>query len=204
MNYPDKLCVLSPHIATVPVLTELDRQHHPAVYLRAFATLTVIRVEEGRFSFHQLCKQDSDGSNSVNLLMALCNVLDVCGGSLAAFRLPDLANSLVRVPEGSELRVPGKAALMHFRDAMLRRPIDAALLDADGGMPTLKRMALAHDLMAEWDEPGAGYNPARLRTQLTARAQAMWLAIARHRLSPAEFRTAEEDFLAWKTEQLVD
>lgn len=203
MSYPDKLCVLSPHIVTLSLPTR-RREHQTAVYLRAFAALTVIRVEEGHFSFHELVRHDEEGGQSVNLLMALCSVLDACDASLAAFRLRDLANSLVRVPEGSELQIPGKAALMHFRDAMLRRPIDAALLDEDGGMPTLQRMALAHDLPAEWDKPSADYNPGRLRSQLAARSQAMWLAIAADRLPPDEMRTAEEDFLAWKAEQFVD
>ena len=172
--------------------------------MRAFATLTVIRVDDGRFSFHELFRHDEDGDQSVKVLIALCSVLDVCEASLAAFRLNDLADSLVRVPEGCELKVPGKAALVHFRDAMLRQPINAASLDKDGGMPTLQRTALAHDLPAEWEKPSAGYNPARLRSQLTARSQAMWLAIAADRLPPDEMRIAEEDFLTWKAEQLAD
>lgn len=203
LNYPDKLCVLSPHIVTFRLPTTFGGQQ-PAVYLRALATLTIIRGDNGRFSFHEMFRHDEDGSQSVNLLMALCDVLDVCEASPAAFHLKDLADALVRVPEGSELKVSGKAALIHFRNAMLRQPIDAASLDQYGGMPTLQRTALAHDLPAEWDKPSAGYNPTRLRSQLTARSQAMWLAIAADRLPPDQMLIAEEYFLAWKSEQIAD
>ncbi len=175
-----------------------------AVFLRAFAALVVLQSADGRFAFTEFYRHDQLGNASVELLIEMCRLLEEYDMALGAFRLRDLAASLVQVPIGCELEIPGKVALMNLRDAFMRHPIDAALLDEEGGIPSLMRAALANDLMAEWNKPGADYNPARLRLQLTARAQALWLAVAKDRLSAADMRQATQDYLTWKEDQLID
>ena len=204
MDYPNKLCVISPHILTVPISFGLANKDRQAVYLRAFAALVVKRRPDGRFAISQFYRHDQVGDASVELLIEMCYLLGDGATTLAAFRISDLAASLVQVPKNSEHQVPGKVALMNLREAVMRQPIDAALLDADGGTITLKRAALVNDLRAEWDEPGAACNPSRLRIQLGDRAQSMWLAIARDRLPSNEMAQAHQDYLKWKEEQLID
>lgn len=204
MTYPDKLLVLSPHIRTVPMPFGPSSHNRKAVFLEAFAALRVMRDDHGRYAFHETYLHDQGGGKSTELLIQLCDLLVEDSPALAAFRIGDLATSLVQVPIGSTDQVRGKVALLHLRDAVMRQPIDAALLDDQGGMPTLNRAALVCDLMAEWDEPGAAYNPERLRRQLTARAQAMWVAIAKDRLPASEAWQAMFDFAAWKEVQLID
>lgn len=204
MTYPDKLLVICPHLRVVQTPFERENRTRKVVLLEAFAALRITRSARGRFSFREEYEHDQVGGQSVELLIRLCDIMDDDEPALAAFRLGDLATSLVQVPIGSTNQVRGKVALLHMRNAMMRQPIDAALLDAQGGMPTLKRAALACDLMAEWDEPGAGYNAERLRRQLTARTQSMWVAIAKDRLPANDAWQAMFDFAAWKEVQLTD
>lgn len=202
MNYPDKLLVISPHIRTVSMPFRPRSHRRTAVFLEAFAALQVTKDREGFYNFRESYVHDAVGNQSVELLVQLCTMMDDRQPAVAAFRLGDLAASLVQIPEGVD-DVRGKLALSHMRDALMRHPIDAALLDKEGGMPTLQRAALANDLMAEWDQPGAAYNPQRLRRQLTARAQAMWVAIAKDRLTGDELWRAMQDFNVCKEAQLL-
>jgi len=204
LSYPDKLLVVSPHIRTVPMPFGPGSHNRRTILLEAFAALLVTRDEHGRFGIQEMYQHDETGARSVDLLIDLCGLMEDDRTALGAFRIGDLAASLVQVPLGSSDQVRGKVALLYLRDAVMRQPIDAALLDDQGGMPTLKRAALACDLMAEWDEPGAGYNPERLRRQLTARAQAIWVAIAKARLPAGDAWQAMFDFAAWKEVQLID
>ena len=204
MIYPAKLCVISPHILTVPMPIRPGSQNSKAIYLLAFAGLLVRQDPQGRFTFEQVYRLDRIGAQSIELLTEMCDLVAATDMTLAAFRLSDLAKSLLQVPMGSEHQAQGKVALLRWRDAIFRQPIDVAFPDAEGGLQTLKREALSHDLMAEWDEPGASHNPGRLRLQLCDRTQAMWLAIAREHLSSAKMQLAEDDFLAWKEDELID
>jgi len=173
------------------------------IFLEAWAALLVERSDDGRFSFQQVYRHDQPRGASVELLIDMLSLLKH-PTTLAAFRVGDLATSLVKVPLGSIDQIRGKLALLHLRDAAMRQPIDAAHLDAQGGVPSLRRAALACDLPAEWDEPGASYNPLRLHQQLTARTQAMWVAIAKDRLPAGGAWQAMFDFANWKETQLTD
>lgn len=203
MSYPDDLLVISPHIRTMMESFGPKSFTRKVFYLEGFAALQVKRATNGRFHFRERYEHDQVGDRSVELLICLCGLMAEGQPALAALRLGELASALVQVPLGSVEQVEGKVSLLHMRDAMLRQPIDAALLDAEGGIPTLKRAAFACDLLAEWDEPGAGYNPERLRRQLTARTQSMWVAIAKRRLPAAGVWQAMADFAGWKEAQMT-
>ena len=202
MTYPQSLAVISPHIRRVSNHSD-PLAKEPMIFLEAWAALLVKRSADGRFSFQQVYRHDQSGGASVELLVDMLSLVRH-PTTLAAFRVGELATSLVKVPLGSIDQVRGKVALLHLRDAAMRQPIDVAHLDSQGGVPTLRRAALACDLPAEWDEPGASYNPVRLYQQLTARTQAMWVAIAKDRLPSAGAWQAMFDFANWKETQLTD
>lgn len=204
MTYPDKLCVIVPHIQSLCAPFSIRSERRPLVFLRAFAALMVHRSPDGRLSFAAHYRHDEVGNASVDLLIEACDLFYDHEVAIAAWRLGEVAAMLNQVPLGSDREIPGKVATLHVRDAILRQPIDAALLDASGGKATLTRVALANDLCAEWDKPAAVCNPVRLRRQLVARAESMWLAIAKTRLPAFDFTSAALDLFSWKEAQLID
>jgi len=172
--------------------------HSPRlVYLTAYAILIAIRAENGKLTFHQQIEVDPTQARSMPILEKLGTAIDPAT-VLWGLRLDHAIGALIRVPRDSEEEERGRRSLLQILLGLGQEPIDAFWLDEGGGLDTLRQVDLRYDLGAEWDEPGAIYNPARLRQQLAGRAQAIWIAITLDRMKEQDGSEAIEQFLNWK------
>lgn len=196
MSYPHHMTVISPMFG---VIHDPVKGGHSSrlVYLLAFAVLIVTRDESGKLTFNPQIEVDPTQARSMPILEKLGAAMDP-DTVLAGFRLDHVVASLIRVPRDSEEEERGKRPLMQILHALGQEPIDAYWFDQGGGLDTLRQVDILYELGAEWDEPGTTYNPARLREQLAARAQSVWLAIAVDRMEEGDGIDAIEQFLEWK------
>lgn len=202
MSYPDHITVFSPMFGVVR--NHAEGGHSPRlVHLLAYALLIVTVGEQGKLTFKQLVEVDPTQSRSMPILEKLGAAIDP-DTVLAGFRLDDVIGSLIRVPRDSEEEERGKRPLMQILLALGQEPIDARWLDQEGGLGTLREVDILYALGAEWDEPGTRYNPARLRQQLAARAQAIWLGILVDRMEDGDGIEAIVQFLEWKKGEVMN
>ncbi len=196
MSYPNHLTVISPMFG---VINDAVKGGHSSrlVYLLAFAVLIVTRDENGKLTFRQQIDIDPTQARSIPILEKLGEAIDP-DTVLAGFRLDHVVGSLIRVPRDSEEEERGKRPLMQILLALGQEPIDAYWLDQGGGLDTLRQVDILYELGADWDEPGTTYIAAKLRQQLAARAQSIWLAIAVDRMEEEDGVDAIEQFLEWK------
>lgn len=198
-NYPAKVAVVVPNF----VIVDGDNQHSVAerfVYLNAFSVLRVERAGRG-FHFDEARQVDESGSAGVDLLHALSAQLDG-DTSLAGLRLDRMIGSLVRVPRGGARDEACKPALERLR-AALRNDVHDADVYGPHGLRQLEDLSRQYDLPAEWHQPGRQANPNMLERQLSARAQTIWLVIARALLDLAEQRRAHADYDQWRTAHAI-
>lgn len=186
MNYPNKLTVIVPSFSVVTDTKDKRSFSQRLLFLRAFAVLHADRHDDGRIAFSECIELDSIGDGSIDLLIKLGNELDP-NATLGGWRLDYGIGSFVRLPRDSEREAEGKTPLLQLSSILQNEPIEVAWLDQQGGLPTLKQVAARYSLPAEWDQRVSS-NPAILRQRLTARARAIWAAIAEDRMAPGDDR----------------
>lgn len=196
MTYPNHMTAISPMFRVVR--DPVKDSHSPRlIYLMAYAILVARRDENGKLTFRQQIELDPARARSVPILEKLGAAIDPAT-VLSGFRLDHAVGSLVRVPRDSEEEERGKRPLMQVLLALGQEPIDACWLDEGGGLDTLRQVDLLYGLGAEWDKPGATYNPSRLRRQLAGRAQSIWSAIVLDQMEEEDGSGAIEQLLDWK------
>ncbi len=108
-----------------------------------------------------------------------------------------------KVPR-KQVRPTSAAVRAHERlQAALRNEVqDVDWLTGDG-LRELDDLSRQYDLPAEWYQPGRQAKPNMLERQLSARAQTIWLVIARELLDLAERRRAYADYDQWRTAHAI-
>jgi hypothetical protein len=202
MSYPNHITVISPMFGVVqgPVRGGHSQR---LVYLHAYGLLIVTANEQGRLSFRELVEIDLTHWKPLPLLERLGAAIDP-STALAGFHLDDVIGSLIRVPRDSEEEERGKRPLMQILLALGQEPIDARWLDPEGGLGTLREVDEFYELGAKWDEPGTSCNPAHLRRQLAARAEAMWIGIVNEEMDEGSSADAMNQFMEWKKGETND
>lgn len=198
-NYPAKLAVIVPDFAFV----DGDNNHgaaEPLVFLNGFAVLKVARAGRG-FLFEEVRQVDETSTAGVDLLDALAFELDE-DTSVVGMRLDLVVDALVRVPQGDLRDEACKPALQRIRAALGNAVHDPSWL-VDEGIRDLEDLSHQYELPAEWRQPGRQANPNVLERQLSARAQSIWLILARELLDLAERRRAHADYDQWRTAHAI-
>lgn len=199
MSYPAKMAIVMPDF----IIVDGDQQSgDPScfVYLTAFCLLRVQRMGRG-FTFEEIRGVDENGCSGVDLLNALASGLDD-DSSIAGYRLDKIVASLVQVPRDDLNEANCKPALLRLKAALANDVHDADWYSRDRHR-SLEDLARDYDLPAEWHRKSRQANPNMLERELSAKAQAVWLAIAHEWLTPDELRRAMADYDQWRTANAI-
>lgn len=199
MSYPAKIAVIMPDF----IIVDGDQQSRDSsrfVYLNAFCVLQVERMGRG-FTFEEIRRVDENGCSGVDLLNALASALNE-DTTIAGYRLDKVVASLVQVPRDDLNEANCKAALLRLKAALANDVQDADWYSRDRRR-SLEDLARDYDLPAEWHRKTRQANPNMLERELSAKAQAVWLAIAHEWLTTDELRRATADYDQWRTAHAI-
>lgn len=197
--YPAKLAVVTPDF----VIVDGDKRSgdpRQFVFLNAFSMFKVERRGRG-FHFGEVRQVDETQTGGADLLMALAAELDE-DTSLAGYRLDRVVTSLVQVPCDDPRDAECKPALLRLQAALSNDVQDAHWYNRDRHR-SLEDIARDYDLPTEWHRKNRQTNLNMLERELSARAQATWLAIANELLTMNELRRATADYDQWRTANAI-
>jgi hypothetical protein len=198
-DYPSNIAVIVPAFHVLEGVANSEPSNR-SVYLTAFSIFKAQRIGQ-RFQFDEIRITQDIGADGVDMLSALTGAIDR-DTVIAGKDLDQLFTLLFEVPSSDHREAKCKQALKP-----LTRALGNEVQDADWYLSpmieSLDELTDRYCLSAKWSVREREVNPHVLEQRLSARAQAIWLAIAKALLSPEEMRQATECYDLWRTAHAI-